>query len=495
MTRKQSESGLSRRDFLKSAAIAAAAAGGIAPVARIAGAVDGEKVQAGAAAFLGEELLGKPTGTSIAVNIVPGETIEYHYQYGTSPGSLTSRTADVTAAGGEAHESAMTGLKPDTRYYYRMRYRRAGNGQKDWVTRPEYSFQTQRAAGSTFTFTVISDSHAMYNAHYRQAVSNVIADRPDFHFDLGDTFMVDNTTSQEQVDKAYLAQRNPLYLGGIGHSAPIFLASGNHENEEGWNFDDPFSIAIASIKARKRYYPTPIPDGFYSGNDELLAAVDIDGDRFREDYYAWEWGDALFVVIDPYQYTLSNPYGARAREGTDDPATGDRWNWSLGLRQFNWLKRTLENSNALYKFVLAHHMVGGARNYVRGGAVPAHMFEWGGYNADGTTWGFDTHRPEFGKVPIHQLMIDTGVSAFFHGHDHQYAYEVRDGIVYQSMPRPSTGIDFQLYRESDPYTERVLGNPGHLRVNVAPDRTTVVYVRSNAEAASHSYTILPNVSA
>lgn len=72
---------------------------------------------------------------------------------------------------------------------------------------------------------------------------------------------------------------------------------------------------------------------------------------------------------------------------------------------------------------------------------------------------------------------------------------MRDGIVYQSMPRPSTGIDFQLYRESDPYTERVLGNPGHLRVNVAPDRTTVAYVRSNAEAVSHSYTILPIVSA
>jgi len=27
------------------------------------------------------------------------------------------------------------------------------------------------------------------------------------------------------------------------------------------------------------------------------------------------------------------------------------------------------------------------------------------------------------------LMIDNGVSAFFHGHDHQFAYEVRDGIV------------------------------------------------------------------
>ncbi len=33
------------------------------------------------------------------------------------------------------------------------------------------------------------------------------------------------------------------------HSVPIFLSSGNHE-EEGWNFDDtPFSIALASVQA------------------------------------------------------------------------------------------------------------------------------------------------------------------------------------------------------------------------------------------------------
>ena len=34
-------------------------------------------------------------------------------------------------------------------------------------------------------------------------------------------------------------------------------------------------------------------------------------------------------------------------------------------------------------------------------------------------------------------MMENGVSAYFHGHDHQYVYEVRDGIVYLSMPRPT----------------------------------------------------------
>ena len=33
--------------------------------------------------FTAEELLGRPTDTSITINIVPASTIEYHYQYGT----------------------------------------------------------------------------------------------------------------------------------------------------------------------------------------------------------------------------------------------------------------------------------------------------------------------------------------------------------------------------------------------------------------------------
>ena len=27
---------------------------------------------------------------------------------------------------------------------------------------------------------------------------------------------------------------------------------------------------------------------------------------------------------------MTNPYGAIAGEGNDDPASGDQWNWTLG---------------------------------------------------------------------------------------------------------------------------------------------------------------------
>jgi uncharacterized repeat protein (TIGR02543 family) len=147
-------------------------------------------------------------------------------------------------------------------------------------------------------------------------------------------------------------------------------------------------------------------------------------------------------------------------------------------------------------------MVGGMHTYARGGAAQAHMFEWGGYNPDGT-WGFDTQRPGWGVTPehpngtsIHQMMVDNHVSAFFHGHDHQFAYETRDGIIYQEVPSPSMTDDGPggIYTEGDYgdyQTIEVLPNSGHLRVTVTSEEATVEYVRSDTTRIAYTYTIEP----
>ncbi len=114
----------------------------------------------------------------------------------------------------------------------------------------------------------------------------------------------------------------------------------------------------------------------------------------------------------------------------------------------------------------------------RGGVEVAGLYEWGGKNADGT-WGFTAHRPGW-EMPIHQLLVANHVTAVFHGHDHLFAKQELDGIIYQEVPQPSaarsnnTGSAVQYgYVTGD-----ILGSSGHLRVTVSPAQVTIEYVRA-----------------
>jgi hypothetical protein len=112
----------------------------------------------------------------------------------------------------------------------------------------------------------------------------------------------------------------------------------------------------------------------------------------------------------------------------------------------------------------------------------------GGKNADGSP-GFASHRNDFGTTPIHQLMVENNISAYFHGHDHQYVYETRDGIVYQEVSSPSmSGSGFSgIYTEGDHgdyQTIKILPNAGHLRVTVTATQATVDYVKTSGAVNS-----------
>jgi hypothetical protein len=466
------------------------------------------KVEA-AVGFSGQELLGRPTATSITLKVVLNSlgAADAYVEYGTQQGVYTNQTPVVSAAAGEPLQILLTNLQGNTKYFYRMKYRQTGT--TSWTARTGRSFYTQRSPESTFTFTITSDSHFRNflgdSTLYKQTMNNVNNDHPDFHIDLGDAFFMDGVNTVSAANQVYLKHRPIFDL--IGHSAPIFLAMGNHENEEGWNLDDvpdpANSLPIMSTNARKLYFLNPVPtlDGFYTGNNDTHAA--IIGDHLHEDYYAWQWGGALFVVIDPFFYTTRKPYSGNLGGEVDDEGPGaGRWAWTLGVTQFNWLKQTLQQSTAAYKFIFAHHMVGGLEDYVRGGAMAADLYEWGGENNAGV-WEFNTMRdPQtWGNDPIVNILIANHVTAFFHGHDHVYAKEEVDGIVYQEVPMPSDrtyGYGFNDYSTSDPYTNAVRPNSGHLRITVSPGSATVKYIRAflpgkgtNGSEDSYSYAMAP----
>jgi len=90
----------------------------------------------------------------------------------------------------------------------------------------------------------------------------------------------------------------------------------------------------------------------------------------------------------------------------------------------------------------------------------------------------------------------------FHGHDHFFAKEELDGVIYQLVPQPGNAARGGPPRNAEEYGYvhgEVLGGSGHLRVTVSGSEARVDYVlsvlskdetgsRKNGSTA-HSYAI------
>ena len=130
----------------------------------------------GQVSFPGPELLGRPTDSSVTVNVVASAAIQAYFEYGTQAGGPYTQTSPASGAANPVSAAAnvplvivLSGLSPDTQYFYRMVYRQTGTSS--WVTRDEHSFHTQRLPGSSFTFTVAADSHINIVSWQRVPVS------------------------------------------------------------------------------------------------------------------------------------------------------------------------------------------------------------------------------------------------------------------------------------------------------------------------------------
>ena len=461
------------------------------------------------ATILGAEFLTLPKTDGVTVNLIASANQQVFVEYGTAPGQYTLATTPTTFSIDNAKPEfknpiriPITGLQPDTEYYYRVRHRNVG--APFYNARGERSFHTARPRGTTFSFTVTADPHIDVNTDMQlfwRAMQNISLDQPDIHMDVGDIFMTDKladgllgvppkwgggvTINQTSINNRAIIFRNAFERAC--HSIPFFFGLGNHEAEYGYLFnaaaDKQNNIPAWDLKARKAFYPAPTPDGFYAGNP---TPKDYTGGTLGllEDYYAFEWGEALFIMLDPFWNTMTNPN-----------SSNDAWNWSLGKAQYDWLRDTLKNSSARYKFVFMHHIVGGSTQAIinnvptpqfaaRGGIEVSDKYEWGGNNIDGSP-GFATKRPGW-DMPIHDLLVMNKVNVVFHGHDHLYGYQTRDGVVYLECPQPGTpnyttlgsATDGQYVNLGANSTSYLLPNSGHIRVTVGPDQAVADYVRS-----------------
>lgn len=466
-------------------------------------------------------LLGRPTDRSIAISVMSSKRVKAFVEYGFSKTKYSAKTSIQIINPGDPVIFDLINLRPESNVFYRISF--SEGSSKSIIRGKQASFVTQRKPGSTFTFTAHGDTHPerkgkMFNEDlYKVTLANILSHDPDFHIMMGDDFSIDPLIAKGQanranVEKVYLTHRQ--WLEAIGPSIPLFLVNGNHEQAAAYLLDGTLTNpAVLAGSARIKYFPLPAPDDFYTGDE-----VKIDGIGLLRDYYAWEWGNALFVVLDPYWHSknpVDNVAGDAAGDASGDTLTvttkqksqkknqtttsgsgsgsgktANQWEIGIGNEQYFWLKETLEKSSATFKFVFAHHVMGTGR-----GAIEiSENYEWGGKDPKGITT-FKEQRPNW-ELPIHDLMVKNNVNIFFQGHDHIFVTQERDGLIYQALPNPADDT-FTMFNESAYKSGVKAPNSGHVRVIVSQTEAKVEYFlaarasdggRKNLQLA-HSYSV------
>jgi 3',5'-cyclic AMP phosphodiesterase CpdA len=284
--------------------------------------------------------------------------------------------------------------------------------------------------------TVIDDFYGMMETTLLAVTAEVAAAKPDFVINLGD--MLDYHLFGFNVPPpdaswarlGYLNYRR--LLGDTVGNAAHFPVIGNWDGESGCNTPDEIA---RSMSQRLLYAPGPGPDTYPQGGSA------------NGDYYAFTWGDALFIVLNVMTYTPTCHLLGSGPGVADD--------WTLGATQLAWLQQTLAQASSKWRFLFIHHTVGGAAGdaedtaYGRGGGQAAYVGE---------------------QATIHAMMLQYGVQIFFYAHDHVFTDMVVDGIHY--LLPGSAGAPWKFDSSETGYTH-YWPDSGYARVQVAPDRAEV----------------------
>ena len=388
------------------------------------------------------KIQGTPNSNSATLAITASLDLKCVVEYGYSSGKFSFKTNTISIKKNSTAEITLKELTANTKVFYRFRYLLANS--KSYLLQTGGSFTTAKVETSA-TFAVQADPHMDENSDanvYKKTLEQVVLASPAFLMDLGDIFMVDKLKDKTEANiRARFELMKDFYkiLGNI----PLKITLGNHDGELGYS-------KFNTKNYRKEYFPEQTGE---------LA------------YFSFTGPDQLHVVLDPFTYTVENP-------------KVDGWQWTLGRTQYDWLKKTLEESSATHKFIYIHHLlVGDAQS--RGGVEIAKFNEWGGLNKDGTE-GFGTQRPGWDS-PIHQLLLKNKVGFVFKGHDHLYVRQELDGIIYQTLPQPSHPGEKLDIKQYGYLSGKAVGGSGFLKVQTSGKVATVDFIKFDGSIGD-SYT-------
>jgi len=210
-----------------------------------------------------------------------------------------SESAKVTGTA-EWHRVPLTGLKPDTKYYYRV---------QGLAENHIHSFITAPLVEKNFTFLVFSDPRqntSPLNIVLTQNIPKIMMQtmsrqgtRSAF------TIMCGDITTFATTEESWKSWFNDISESGLGSDAALQVSIGNHERE--YNH-------TGEIFASK--YP-------YIGHPEF--------------YYAYNYSSVHVQVLDPWNFTL-----------------GSYWD-AFSPTQLAWIEQDLKNAQEMkYKIIALH---------------------------------------------------------------------------------------------------------------------------------------------
>ena len=203
--------------------------------------------------------------------------------------------------------AGITGLRPDTVYYYCIDNGSARSAVKTFETAPE-----SRDAGTAFMYMgdiqVSRDAQTEYDM-WGRFLKNVYKSHPDIKFGLLGGDIVESGVSAKQF--GYFLKNAESVFSSI----PLMTTNGNHES----NFPD-------------------------SGKPELyldMFSLPENGpDGFKEEFYSFDYGDCHITVLNSWVFSGEQKLGSADLD-----------------RIKKWIDSDLRSSRARFSIVVMHHPV------------------------------------------------------------------------------------------------------------------------------------------
>lgn len=362
-------------------------------------------------------------------------------------GEWERRLPELKASAYQVLDWVARDLLSATRYEYRVLLKHGS--EEKFLPAATGSFRTQRKGPSSYTALLMTDPHTGSFPPgsgpvltLDKVVQNAARTNPEFVLELGDNVAWPGSREYPQKDAAGASNAYARYrrqIGPLSMNSPFYTIIGNWGGESG-KFPQESIDTVAAV--RRALLPNPNHLTYPQGGSD------------REDYYAFSWGDVLYVMLNIQTY--SKP--SRPDQFPTLMADVNRIEeWTLGEKQMAWFEATLKKATERFRFVCMHHPAGGNAGddlntlYGRGGARACHTGE---------------------QVKIQSLMKKHKVQIFFYGHDHVFVDDVVDGIHY-TLPG-SCGAPWKFTKQETGY-ERSWPDSGHAQLDVTPEQATVTF--------------------